>query len=112
MHAPRSVEPSLPSLRAVGGLCLEVSLGTCGPDTVLYQLFAIQNRRSFPIRKKFIQNGSGTHVPSETSRHIPPTALKLGSEDSKLGGAYALKFGGDPCPVRRGLVAGVKCYVR
>ena len=46
-------------------LCLEISLVTWGPDPVLYQLFhvlyqlfAIQNRRSFPIRKKSSRNGS------------------------------------------------------
>ena len=66
-------------------VCLEISLGTWGPDPVLYQLFAIQNRRSFPIRKKKTsRNGSGSHVPSETSRHRPPTALELDSEHSRL----------------------------
>ena len=33
------------------------------------------------------RTGSGPHVPGETSRHRPPTALKLGSEDSQLSGA-------------------------
>ena len=51
-YAPLSLESSPPGLRAVGGLCLEISLVAWGPDPVLYQLFAIQNRRSFPIRKK------------------------------------------------------------
>ena len=51
LYAPPSVGTSLPSLRGVGGLCLEVSLGTWKPDPVLYQLFAIQNR-SFPTRQK------------------------------------------------------------
>ena len=46
MYAPLSVESSLPSLRAVRGLRLEVSLGTWGPGPFLYQLFAIQNSRS------------------------------------------------------------------
>ena len=40
------------SLGALGGLCLEVSPGTWGPDPVMYQLFAIQNRRSFTVKKK------------------------------------------------------------
>ena len=52
--------------------------------------FAIQ-KRSFPIRKKWSRNESGSHVPSKTSRHGPPTALKLGSEDCQLSGAYALQ---------------------
>ena len=30
-------------------------------------------------------------------------ALKHGSEDARLSGVYTLKFGRDPCPVRRGL---------
>ena len=88
-YAPRSGESSLPSLTAVGGLCLEISLVTWGADPVLYQLFAIQNRRSFPIRKKKCRNWSGSHVPGKTSRRRPPTALKLGSEDSQLSGACA-----------------------
>ena len=35
----------------VGGRCLGASLVTWGPDRVLYQLFVIQNKRSFAIRK-------------------------------------------------------------
>ena len=31
------------------------------------------------------------HVPSKTSRRKPPMALKLGTEDSQLSGAYALQ---------------------
>ena len=30
-------------------------------------------------------------------RDRPPTALKLGSEDSKVSGTYTLKFCRDPC---------------
>ena len=43
-------------------------------------------------KKKLSRNGSGSHVPGKTSRRRPPTrtALKLGSEDSQLSGAYAL----------------------
>ena len=70
--------------------CIEVSVGTWGPDPVLYKLCAIQNR-SFPVRKKSSRNGSGSHVPGNTARHRPPTALKLGSEDSQLSGAYDLQ---------------------
>ena len=64
----------MPSLRAVGGPCIEVSLGTWEADPVLYQHFAIQNR----------------NVPSETSRRRPRKALKLGGEDSQLSRAYTL----------------------
>ena len=37
-YASVSGESSLPCLEAVSGLCLEVSLGTWGPDPILYQL--------------------------------------------------------------------------
>ena len=83
---------SLPSLRTIGGLCLEVSLGMWGTDPVLYQLFAIQNRRSSPIRKK--KNSERVQAPTSQARlprHRPPTAVKLVSEDSQLSGAYALQ---------------------
>ena len=33
-------------------VCLELSLATLGPDPVLYQLFAMQNRKLFPTRKR------------------------------------------------------------
>ena len=51
-YAPLRWESSLPSLRAVGGRCLEVSLGTWGPGPDLYPLLAIQER--VPIRKKMM----------------------------------------------------------
>ena len=50
-HAPLSCVSSLPSLKAVGDLCLEVSLRMWGPDPALYLHFAMQNRRSFLITK-------------------------------------------------------------
>ena len=44
-------------------------------------------------QKKSSRNGPGSHVPSKTSGHGPSTrtALKLGSEDSQLSGAYDLQ---------------------
>ena len=102
---------SLPRLRDVIGLCLDVWLGAWGPDPVLYQLFAIQ-KRSFPIRKKTSRNGSGSHVPSKTPRYRLPTAFKLGSEDSQISGAYALQVWWRPVSARRGLAAAVKFYAR
>ena len=113
-YAPLNVEFSLPSLRAVGGLCLDLSLGTWGPDPVLYQPFAIQNRRSFPIRKKLCTNGSGSHAQSERPRdtdHLLRPS-NLAARTLSLVEHTLSKFGGDPYPVRRGLVAAVKCYVR
>ena len=74
---PLCVESSLPSLRVVGGLCLEVSLGTWGPGPFPYnKLLAIQNRILFPIGEKRCRYAIGSHVPNETSRHRPPTAFK------------------------------------
>ena len=75
----------------VGGLRLEVSLGTWGPDPVLDQFLCDTQQGVLSDQKPKSRNGSGSHFPSETSRHRPPTALKLGSEDSKLNGAYALQ---------------------
>ena len=66
-------------------------MGRGGHDSVLSSFFCDAEQvviSSFPIRKKRSRNGSGSHVSSETSRHSPPTALKLGSEDSQLSGAY------------------------
>ena len=45
VYAPLTRESSVAGMRAVGGLCLEVSLGTWEPDLFIYQLFAEQNRR-------------------------------------------------------------------
>ena len=38
-HAPLTLEPSLPRLRAGGGLCLEVLPGTWEPDLFLEESF-------------------------------------------------------------------------
>ena len=68
--------------------------------------------RSFPIKEKSSTNWSGSHVPIKNSNNSPPTALRLGSEDSQLSGAYALQVWWRSCLVRRGITAAVKCYVR
>ena len=88
------IESSLPSLsfRAVGGLCLEISLGMWGPGPVSVSTFCDTEQVVISDQKKYIsRNGSGSHVPRETSTPRPPTALKLGSDDSQLSGAYALQ---------------------
>ena len=66
----------------------------------------------FRSEKKSCRNGSGPHVPGETTRHIPSMALKLAARTLSLVEHTISKFGGDPCPVRRRLVAAAKCYVR
>ena len=55
-----------------------------------YHFFAIQNKRSFLIRKKQPEMGQAPASQSRP-RDRPPTALNLGSEDSQLSGAYALQ---------------------
>ena len=74
--------------------------------------FLIGKDLLFSIAKTCYRTGSAPHAPSETSRHRPPTALKLGNEDSTLSEPCTVKLGHDSCPVRRGLVAAVKCRVR
>ena len=44
-------------------------------------------------QKNRYRNGSCSHVPSETSKHRPPAALKLGSEDSQRYGAFIHRSG-------------------
>ena len=112
-YAPLRRQSSLPGLRAVDGLCLEVSLGTRGPDPVLYQLFAIQSRKSFPIRTKMIQKWVRLLRPKrdlQTTDHLWPS--NLGARTVSLVEHTHSNFGADPCLVRRGLAAAVKCYVR
>ena len=68
-------------MRAVVGLCLEVSPGTWEHDPFLDDFFIIGNDLLFCIAKKVdTELGQAPHVLSEVSRHRPPTALKLGSD--------------------------------
>ena len=62
-------------------------------------------------KKRSYRTGLGPHVLSETSRHRPPTALNLARAPRSVERTPS-KFGHDACPVRRGLVAAVKCCVR
>ena len=75
-HAPLSRDASLPSLRVVGGRCLEVFPGTWEPDPFLDDFFLIGNDLLFCIAEGWYRTGSAPHAPSETSRQRPPTALK------------------------------------
>ena len=73
---------------------------TTGPEVIFDQ-------------KKSSRNGSGSHVPSETSRHRPPTALKTLQRGNHSSVDHTLfKFSRDLCPVRRGIAAAVRCSVR
>ena len=79
-----------------------------GPDPFLYQRICDAEHKTVFYQKNTSRNGSGSQVSSETSRHRSPTAAgTLSLVEHTLS-----TFGGDPCPVRRRLVAAVICYVR
>ena len=104
-------------LRAVDGPCLEVSLGTWGPDPFLYQFFAIQNRRSFPAgHSRSEKNDPEMGQVSTFRARLRDTdhlrASNLAARTLRFVEHTLSKFGDDPCPVRRRLAAAVKCYVR
>ena len=95
MYALLSVEPSMPSLRAVGCPRLEVSLGTWRPRPVVL-IFCDTEQEVISDQKRTVQKwfrGPRPKRDLDTSTHRPPTskALKLGSEDTQLSGAYALQ---------------------
>ena len=85
-------------------MCHEVSLGTWEHDPLLHHFFLMGNDLLFCIAKSGYRTGSGPHVPSETSRHRPPTrtGLKLCREDSTFSGVYALQVWSRsvPCEAR------------
>ena len=93
-------------------VCVSTScLGLGGLIQFSYQLFAIQNRRSFAIRKNDPGMGQAPtfHAgPRDTDRLRPSN---LAARTLSLVEHTLYKFGGDPCLVRQVLVAAVKCYV-
>ena len=103
----------MPSFRAVGGPCLEVSLGMWERDPDLDQFFFRSKMTSCSESQKVDtalgQTPASQARPRDTD-HLRPSNLAartLRSVEHKLS-----KFGHDPCPVRRGLVAAVKWFVR
>ena len=84
------------------------------PDPFLDVFFLlIGNDLLFCIAKSSYRTGSGPHVPSERSRdtdHLRPS--KLAARTLHSVEHTPSKFGHDPWPVRRGLVAAVKCGAR
>ena len=107
-----NTQSSLPSLKAVGGLCLVVSLRTWCLTHFCINAFAMQNTRPFSIRKIHAEMGQAPTSqarPQDTDDLRPSylAARTLGLAEHTLS-----TFGGDPCPVRRRLVAAVICYVR
>ena len=87
-------------------------LGRGGQTQFCVNFLRYRTGSQFRSGKKSSRNGSGSDVPSKTSRHRPPTASKRGSKDPTLVEHTSSKFGHDPWPVRRGLVAAVKWCVR
>ena len=107
-----NTQPSLPSLKAVGGLCLEVSLRIWGLTHFCINVFAMQNTRPFSIRKIHAEMGQ---APRSQARPQDTDDLRpsyLAARTLSLVEHTLSTFGGDPCPMRQGLVASVKCYVR
>ena len=83
--------------------------------THFWMFFLIGNVLLFCIAKKRYRTGSGPHVPSKTSRPRDTDQLRpsnLAARALSLVENTLSKFSGDPCPVRRGIVAAVKCFVR
>ena len=93
-------------------LCLQVSLGTWGPEPVMYQLFAIQYRRSFLTRKNEPEMGQAltSQARPQDTHHLRPS--NLATRTLSLVEHTLSKFCCDSCPVKRGLVAAVTCFVR
>ena len=110
MHAILSVEPSLPSLRVVGGLCLEVSLGTWGLTQFCVNFLRYRPGGHFRSEKNDPEMGQAPTYqarPRDTAHLRPSNVATLSLVEHTLS-----KFCRDPCTVRRGLVLAVKCYVR
>ena len=77
-YALLSVRPSLPSLRSVPCLCLEVSLDTWVPSPFLDHLFLVGNDLLFWYCKILIQNWVRPPRPKrdvETQDHLRPSNL-------------------------------------
>ena len=97
-------------MRATGGLCFEVLLGTWESDPFLDDFVLIGNDVLSCIAKSLYRTGSDPHVPGE--RHRPLMPSTLAARTPSLVEHTLSKIGGDPYPVRRGIAAVVECYVR
>ena len=103
-----NTQSSLPSLKAVGGLCLEVSLRTWCLTHFCINAFAMQNTRPFSIRKIHAEMGQAptSQARPQDTDDLRPSHLAAGT--LSLVEHTLSTFGGDACPVRRGIVAAVK----
>ena len=104
-YALLRVESSLPSLRAVGGLCLEVSLGAWGPDPYLYQRFAIHKTGGQEVllipkktKQKWDRQAPTSQARPQDTYYLRPSNLAWRTLCSV--GHTSSKFGYDPCLVR------------
>ena len=97
-------------MRAVGGLCLEVLIGTWEPDPFLGDFFLIGNDLLYRKKNNTEQDQDPTSQarPRDTD-HLRPSNLV--ARTLYLVEHTPSKFGHDP-PLRRGLVAAIKCCVR
>ena len=83
-----SVKSSMPTLKAVNGFCLEASPRTRGADSVLYQVFAIQNMRSLAIVKIYTDVGQ---APMSRSRRRGGDNLRSSDMDCQVSGEFTLR---------------------
>ena len=107
-----NTQPSLPSLKAVGGLCLEVSLRTWCLTHFCINVLRCRTQDRFRSERniqKWVRLPDLKRDPQDTDDLRP---LHLAARTLSLVEHTLSTFGGDPCPVRRGFVAAVKCYVR
>ena len=106
-----NTQPSLLSLKAVGGLCLKVSLRTMGLTHFCINVLRCrtQDRVDQKETSKMGQAPRSQARPQDTD-HLRPSHLAV--RTLNLVEHTLSTFGGNPCPVRRGFVAAVKCYVR
>ena len=107
-----NTQPSLPSLKAVGGLCLVVSLRTWCLTHFCINAFAMQNTRPFSIRKIHAEMGQAptSQARPQDTDDLRPSHLAAGT--LSLVEHTLSTFRGDAFPMRRRLVAAVICYVR
>ena len=107
-----NTQSSLPSLKAVGGLCLEVSLRTWCLTHFCINAFAMQNTRPFSIRKIHAEMGQAptSQARPQDTDDLRPSHLAAGT--LSLVEHTLSTFRGDAFPMRRRLVAAVICYVR
>ena len=106
-----NTHPTPPSLKAVGGLCLEISLRTWGLTHFCINVERCRTQDRF-LSENDIQKWVRLPRPKRDLKtdHLRPSYLAARTLSLVEHTFYT--FGGDPCPMRQGLVASVMCYVR